>query len=179
MGVAMAQAAQRLGAEVTLIHGPLSIDLPEGILSVPIISAEDLFQAVQKNSEADAIIMAAAVSDFTPVLTHTQKVKKEVGESSIELKKTTDILSWLGKHKKPNQTLIGFAMETEHLIENATKKLSSKNADWIIANSLSSTDAGFAVDTNHVHLINQNSSPEFKGTKQEVAEMVLGKIFES
>lgn len=179
MGVAMAKAALELGAEVTLIHGPLSIELPNKTKNIPIVSAQDLFEATQSHADADIIIMAAAVSDFTPKLTHTQKVKKDVAESSIELSKTTDILSWLGEHKQSDQTLIGFAMETQNLIDNATKKLNSKNADWIIANSLSSTDAGFAVDTNHVHLIGKNSTTEFKGTKQDVANWVLAKIFES
>lgn len=179
MGVAMAKAALKLGAEVTLIHGPLSIELPNKTKNISITTAQDLFDATQSHADADIIIMAAAVSDFTPTLTHTQKVKKDQGESSIELKKTTDILSWLGEHKKANQTLIGFAMETENLIENATKKLTNKNADWIIANSLSTADAGFAVDTNHIHLISQHSKTEFKGTKQEVAEFILAQIFES
>ena len=121
--------------------------------------------------------MAAAVSDFTPSKTYSHKVKKEAGSSSIELSKTTDILAWLGENKKPDQILIGFAMETEYLVENAAKKLNKKNADWIIANSLSTEGAGFEVDTNHVHLISKDSETEFSGTKQEVAELVLGKIF--
>lgn len=179
MGFAMADAALRLGAEVTLIHGPVSIPVPDGMVTQSITSAEDLFKAVQVKADADVIIMAAAVSDFTPIDTFDHKVKKGAGESSIHLKNTIDILSWLGERKPTNQTLIGFAMETENLIENATSKLKKKNADWIIANSLSNKDTGFEADTNHVHVLGKNSNIEFKGTKQEVAERVLKFIFDS
>ena len=179
MGFAMAAAAQRLGAEVTLIHGHVGIEAPEGVVTKSITSAEDLFKAVQQKADADIIIMAAAVSDFTPTETFAHKVKKEKGESEIKLKNTTDILKWLGENKKSGQTLIGFAMETENLIENAQSKLKSKNADWIIANSLSKEGAGFESDTNHVHLLGNGSDKEFKGTKQEVAELVLNFIFKA
>ena len=177
MGFAMAEAAKRLGAEVKLIHGSVTAPIPEGIHATSITSAAELFEAVKTQADADVIIMAAAVSDFTPSKTYSHKVKKEAGSSSIELSKTTDILAWLGENKKPDQILIGFAMETEYLVENAAKKLNKKNADWIIANSLSTEGAGFEVDTNHVHLISKDSETEFSGTKQEVAELVLGKIF--
>lgn len=153
MGFAMAKAAQRLGAEVKLIHGPVTAPIPEDIHATPITSAKDLFEAVKAQADADIIIMAAAVSDFTPSQSHDHKVKKETATKSIELDQTQDILAWLGENKKPNQILIGFAMETENLVENASKKLSKKNADWIIGNSLSTEGAGFGFDTNHVHLI--------------------------
>lgn len=178
MGYAMAAAAQRLGAEVTLIHGPVTLDDPEGVVTRPVISAEELFTAVKNESEADVIIMAAAVSDFTPEQTFDHKVKKDDTSSELKLTNTTDILSWLGEHKKPDQVLIGFAMETEDLIKNAQTKLKKKKADWIVANSLSQKDSGFGVDTNHIHLLGENYSDEFKGTKQEVAEWVLNRIFE-
>ena len=179
MGFAMAEAAKRLGAVVKLIHGPVTAPVPEGIHSTAITSAADLFEAVKSQTDADIVIMAAAVSDFTPTQTFEQKIKKETGSNSIELKKTQDILAWLGEHKKKNQILIGFAMETEDLIQSATKKLTKKNADWIIANSITVKGAGFGVDTNHVHLISKNSQTEFQGTKQDVAELILGKIFRS
>ncbi len=179
MGFAMATAAQRLGAEVTLIHGPVSIDKPEGIITKSIVSAEDLYKAVQQNADADVIIMSAAVSDFTPANTFEHKVKKESGDNTINLKNTTDILSWLGERKPTHQTLIGFAMETQNLIQNATSKLERKKADWIIANSLSNKDTGFEADTNQVHVLGKSSKTEFKGTKQEVAERVLKFIFDS
>ena len=179
MGFAMAEAAQKLGAEVKLIHGPVSAPLPEGIYTESITSAEDLFAAVKNHSDADIIIMAAAVSDFTPQEKYTHKVKKEAAEDSVALKKTTDILAWLGNQKKEGQVLIGFAMETENLIENATQKLISKKADWIVANSLTSERAGFEADTNTVYLINLDKEIKFEGTKQDVAAMVLSHIFKS
>jgi len=179
MGVAMAEAALRLGAEVTFIHGPISVPTPDGAVSKSITSAEDLFREVQLHADFDVIVMAAAVSDFTPVEVFDHKVKKEEGSDSISLKRTTDILSWLGSRKPAHQTLIGFAMETENLIENASKKMAKKNADWIVANSLTKEGSGFESNTNHVHLLGPNSVSEFSGTKQEVAEQVLNFIFRS
>lgn len=176
MGLAMAIAAQRLGADVTLIHGPVSISLPEDMHKVAITSAADLYHAVQRYAQADMIVMAAAVSDFTPVEVHDHKVKKENGESNIELKSTVDILSWLGERKPDHQTLVGFAMETENLLENAHRKLKKKNADWIIANSLTEKASGFESDTNTVHLLNTSSDHTFSGTKTEVAEQALNVI---
>ncbi|MBO6792586.1 MAG: bifunctional phosphopantothenoylcysteine decarboxylase/phosphopantothenate--cysteine ligase CoaBC [Balneolaceae bacterium] len=176
MGLAMAQAAQRLGADVTLIHGPVSIPLPEDMHKIAITSADDLFKAIQRFAEADMIVMAAAVSDFTPVEVHDHKVKKGNGESKIELTNTVDILSWLGERKPDHQTLVGFAMETENLLENAHQKLKKKNADWIIANYLSEKASGFESDTNTVHLLNTSGDHTFSGTKSEVAEQALNVI---
>lgn len=177
MGIAMAEAAQSLGADVTLIHGPISVSKPEGIHSVKITSTAELFEAVKEYADADVIIMAAAVSDFTPTEIHRQKVKKAEGENSIGLKRTQDILAWLGEHKKDAQVLIGFAMETENLIENATSKLKKKNADWIIANSLNEKDAGFEADTNTVHLLGIDSDQKFQGSKKDIAIEILNTIF--
>lgn len=177
MGVAMAKAAQSLGADVTLIHGPLSIPKPDDIHSVSINSTAELFEAVKEYQHADVIIMAAAVSDFTPVDVHKNKVKKSVADSEIKLTKTQDILAWLGDHKREGQTLIGFAMETENLIENATSKLKKKNADFIIANSLTDEGAGFESDTNTVHLLGKKSSQKFQGPKKDIAIEILNTIF--
>jgi len=177
MGVAMAKAAQDLGADVTLIHGPISVPVPDGLHTEKIISAADLFQAVKNYQEADVIIMASAVSDFTPAKVFDQKVKKSDGEDSISLKKTQDILAWLGEHKKESQTLIGFAMETEDLIKNATQKLERKNADFIIANSLSEKGSGFESDTNKVHLLSTDTDKPFEGPKQDIAIEILNTIF--
>jgi len=179
MGIAMANAASLLGAEVKLIHGNISINIPEGMQSEAVVSSSDLFHAVQKEQDADIIIMAAAVSDFTPAERHDHKVKKSTDTNNIELKKTEDILEWLGKHKKEGQILIGFAMETQNLIENAKSKLAKKNADFIIANSLLKEGAGFEVDTNFVHLISSEGIEEFAGTKEDVAFNVLNHIFEA
>jgi phosphopantothenoylcysteine decarboxylase/phosphopantothenate--cysteine ligase len=179
MGVALANASTRMGAEVTFIHGPITTELPVDAQSKSILSAEELFEAVKLHAGFDVIIMSAAVSDFTPVEVHDQKVKKEAGAYSIKLKRTTDILAWLGERKPDNQVLIGFAMETQNLIENATRKLKNKKVDWIVANSLSKEGAGFETDTNHVHLISKDSETEFDGSKQEVAEQLLNFIFRS
>ena len=176
MGIAMANAASRMGGEVILIHGPIFLELPTNILSKSIISAEDLFNQVKLYADFDIIIMAAAVSDFTPVIVHDHKVKKDRSADYIKLKRTADILNWLGKQKMKNQILIGFAMETRNLIENATTKLQEKNADWIVANSLTEERAGFKSDFNHVHLLGKEAKAEFIGSKQEVAERVLNFI---
>lgn len=177
MGVAMANAAVRLGAEVTFIHGPITTEFPTNTVTKSIISAQDLFNEVKRYAHFDVIIMTAAVSDFTPGQVHPHKVKKQAGSNSIQLKNTVDILSWLGKHKRDHQTLIGFAMETEHLLYNATRKLNAKNADWIVANLLKTKGSGFQSDSNHVYLIGKNSQTEFSGLKYEVAEQVLNFIF--
>ena len=177
MGIAMAEAAKRLGADVKLIHGPITVPKPEGIQSIEIKSAADLFKQVKKHADADVIIMAAAVSDFTPAKNHDHKVKKGNGKSSIALNQTQDILAWLGNHKKDGQLLIGFAMETENLLENAQAKLQKKKADWIIANSLSEDQAGFQSDTNKVHLLGGDTDIVFEGPKTEIAHRVLSEIF--
>jgi phosphopantothenoylcysteine decarboxylase/phosphopantothenate--cysteine ligase len=179
MGFAMAEAAHHLDGEVTLLHGPVSVPLPCGIASEKFESAAELFERVQENADADVIIMAAAVSDFTPAEQHQHKVKKDKASTNLSLTQTTDILRWLGEHKREGQILIGFAMETEKLQKNATKKLHQKNADWIVANSLSEEDAGFGVDTNTVHLIGHEESREFSGSKKEVACQLLRHIFGS
>lgn len=177
MGVAMAEAAQNLGADVTLIHGPVSVGLPPGMKTVSIESTEELFKAVKKHSSAEVIIKAAAVSDFTPAEHHDKKIKKEQAETTLELKPTRDILQWLGDHKQAGQTLIGFAMETESLLENAQAKLKKKKADWIVANSINRPGSGFATDTNEIVLLNERSQTPLKGTKKEVARLILEHIF--
>ncbi|WP_440999101.1 bifunctional phosphopantothenoylcysteine decarboxylase/phosphopantothenate--cysteine ligase CoaBC [Fodinibius sp. SL11] len=177
MGFAMAAAAQQLGAEVILVHGPVSLSKPIGIATIEIESTRELFEQVKNHADADVVIMAAAISDFTPQKTHPQKVKKDQAESSIRLKKTTDILAWLGDHKKEGQVLIGFAMETENLLENAQAKREQKNADWIIANSLNEAEAGFGSDKNSVYLISKKDSLRFEGLKKEIARKVLSHIF--
>lgn len=177
MGVAMAEAAKNLGARVTLVHGPMPAGQPAGITNVGITSASDLFEAVKKQKEADVFILAAAVSDFTPVTRHGQKVKKEQAEPVITLESTPDTLKWLGEHKKKGQMLIGFAMETEKLLENAREKRERKHCDWIVANSILEDGSGFANDTNSVYLIGENSETRFSGTKSEVAQKILATIF--
>lgn len=177
MGFAMAEAARDLGAEVTLIHGPVSIGVPNGITTVKIENAGELFEQVKAHSENEVVIMAAAVSDFTPEEYHRHKVKKEEASSEIKLEPTQDILAWLGDHRKNGQTLIGFAMETQNLIENATKKLKKKNIDWIVANSLNDEESGFEVDKNTVELLGKDHQETIEGSKKEVAQKILDYIF--
>lgn len=177
MGFAMAEAATRLGAEVTVIHGPVSIPKPQSVQTIEIESAADLFEEVKNHANADVVIMTAAVSDFTPAKKHNQKVKKDDSESSLELNKTQDILAWLGERKQDGQVLIGFAMETENLIENAQAKLKKKKANWIVANTLTDDESGFESDTNKVHLLGHGKESVFEGTKKEVAQRILSQIF--
>jgi phosphopantothenoylcysteine decarboxylase/phosphopantothenate--cysteine ligase len=177
MGFAMAEAAQRMGADITLIHGPVQLEKPAGIETIEITSAKDLFEQVKQYSDADVVIMTAAVSDFTPQETHTQKVKKATVETMLELEQTQDILAWLGDHKKDGQVLIGFAMETQDLLENAQKKLREKKADWIIANSLNDKNAGFGTDQNTVIVLGKDHKEKVSGSKKEVAREILSLIF--
>ncbi len=181
MGFAMADAAYSMGGEVTLIHGPVSLSPPAGVKTVEIESTSDLFEEVKAHAGADVVIMAAAVSDFTPADKHRHKVKKESGEGpkDIKLKQTQDILAWLGERRKKDQILIGFAMETENLVENARKKLKKKHLDWIAANSLSEKDSGFESDTNTVHLLGAEQEFTFSGAKKEVAQKILRAVFKN
>lgn len=177
MGFAMAEAAKKSGADVTVIHGFVTAPIPEGTASEEIVNTEELFNAVSKHSNADIIIMAAAVSDFTPAASTSHKIKKDNGTDSIPLKRTQDILAWLGSRKNKDQILVGFAMETENLIENATKKLHAKNLDWIVANSISEKGSGFGTDTNKVEVIGHKERYTFQGSKKEVARKILETVY--
>ncbi|PKD44227.1 bifunctional phosphopantothenoylcysteine decarboxylase/phosphopantothenate--cysteine ligase CoaBC [Rhodohalobacter barkolensis] len=179
MGIAMADAARALGADVTLLHGPITEKIPDRIQTKSFISADDLFELMKDHQDADIVIKSAAVSDFKPVTRSNQKEKKDRAKLSVELERNPDILSWLGEHKKKGQVLIGFAMETENLMENARAKLEKKNLDWICANSLSEKGSGFASDTNTIHLIGHERQLEFTGSKKEIASQILQEIFGS
>ena len=175
MGYAIAKMARLRGAEVTLVSGPVNIRPFEGVDVVPVVSAQDMFQAVTSRSgEADVVIMCSAVADYTPAVYSDQKVKKHDDEMAIQLTRTQDILGWLGEHKSANQTLVGFSMETENLIENSRAKLLKKHADLICANSIAGGRTGFAVDTNQVTLITQNEVKELPlCSKEETADKIL------
>ena len=177
MGFAMAEAARLLGGDVTLLHGPVTAQLPDRIQKESFTSADDLFELVKNHKDADVIIMSAAVSDFKPANSFSQKIKKSDVSLNLALSRNPDILEWLGKHKKPGQTLIGFAMETEHLKKNALLKLERKNLDWICANSVTEGGAGFGSDTNKITLLGKQTELSCTGTKQEVANQILEKIF--
>ena len=179
MGYAIARAAMLRGADVTLVTGPVSIAPPPFVRVVPVLSAEDMFQAVTSVSDRqDAVIKAAAVADYTPLSVSDQKVKKKDGEMSIELKRTKDILKFLGEHKPDGQFLCGFSMETENMLRNSRKKLAQKHVDMIVANSLRTSGAGFGTDTNVVTLITRDGEEELPlMSKDEVAHQILNRIF--
>ena len=154
MGFALAETAFKLGAKVILISGPTSQKLSTSSIELTLItSSDEMFKKVtDKYDEVDVVIMSAAVSDFKPKTISNQKIKKSNKTQSIEVEKTKDILSYLGKNKK-NQLLIGFALETDNEIENAKHKLNNKNLDLIVLNSLNDKGAGFGVDTNKITII--------------------------
>ncbi|MEX1269613.1 MAG: bifunctional phosphopantothenoylcysteine decarboxylase/phosphopantothenate--cysteine ligase CoaBC [Balneolaceae bacterium] len=177
MGIAMADAARALGGDVTLLTGPVSIPVPGRLQTEQFISAEDLFTLAKKHAGADVIIMAAAVSDFRPAQSDDQKIKKEKAGLTVELEQNPDILEWLGKQKKNNPVLIGFAMETEDLEKNAKAKLKKKNLDWICANSVAEENSGFETDTNTIRLFGKEAEYSFSGNKHEIAGQILTTIF--
>lgn len=159
--------------------------LPTGVKRIPITSAADLFAAVKKAyKDADCVIMAAAVADFTPAFPAEEKIKKAdltqdaEGVYHLALTRTEDILAWLGAHKKKNQKLIGFSMETDNMLENSEKKLREKNADMIVANSLRRQGAGFGTETNVVTFIKPEEIMELPlMTKEDVADHLLDEVF--
>ncbi len=175
MGYALATAAARRGANVTLISGQTNLDTPLGVTRIDIESAADMFEEVRKRAgQQDIIIKAAAVADYTPQEFSDEKIKKKDGDYSVALKRTTDILAWLGEHRQKGQFICGFSMETEHMLENSRKKLLQKNADMIVANNLRQEGAGFGVDTNIVTLITKEDCLELpQMSKEETAVKIL------
>ncbi len=182
MGYAVARIAAMRGADVTLVSGPTNLDTPAGVKRVDVTSAEDMYNAMVSEAESsDVIIMSAAVADFTPETVADNKIKKQSDSEgmSLSLKRTKDILKSLGEKKRTGQKIIGFSMETENLIENSRKKLDSKNADMICANSLKTEGAGYKVDTNIVTIITKEDMVELPlMSKLEVADKILDKIKE-
>lgn len=178
MGYAIARVAMERGADVTLISGPVSIAPPPFVKVVSVVSAEDMFQAVKNYSpEADIIIKSAAVADYTPAMVAEEKIKKQEGDSSLTLVRTTDILKWLGENRREGQFLCGFSMETENMLENSKAKLAKKNIDMVVANNLKVPGAGFGVDTNVVTLIMKDEVVELPQMRKEaVAEKILDTI---
>lgn len=178
MGFAIAKAAMQRGAEVTLVAAHTEVEAPMFVNLVPVTSAEDMFNAVSERADSqDIIIKAAAVADYTPLSVAEGKLKKSDGEMSIELKRTKDILAYLGEHKKDGQFICGFSMETDNVIENSKAKLKKKNCDMICANSLRTKGAGFGVDTNVITLITEKGEAELPMmTKDEAAHRILDEI---
>ena len=161
MGYALANMAILRGADVKLISGPTQIAPPMFADVIYIHTAQEMFETVKKYyQDADFIFKAAAVADYTPEFYHEEKVKKSNQELNIPLKRTQDILRWLGENKKAGQIICGFSMETENMIENSLKKLKSKRIDMICANNLKTPGAGFGTDTNIITLIDKNGVTE-------------------
>ena len=178
MGVAVAKAAARRGADVTLVHGAMEVSEPMFVKNIAVTSAQDMYEAVTAVSdEQDIIIKAAAVADYTPETTADHKLKKSEGDMSIPLKRTKDILKALGEKKREGQIICGFSMETDNMLENSRKKLDSKNCDMICANSLRTQGAGFGVDTNVITMITKEDNTELPiMSKDEAAHIILDKI---
>ena len=178
MGVAIANAAARRGAKVTLVHGAMEVGEPMFLENVAVVSAQDMYEAViSRAPQQDIIIKAAAVADYTPETTADSKIKKSDNDMSIPLKRTKDILKALGESKRPGQIVCGFSMETDNVLENSAKKLKSKNCDMICANSLRTEGAGFGTDTNVITMMTADGSEELpKMSKDEAAHRILDKL---
>ncbi|WP_156305284.1 bifunctional phosphopantothenoylcysteine decarboxylase/phosphopantothenate--cysteine ligase CoaBC [Sphingobacterium endophyticum] len=158
MGYAIANRLHELGAEVTLVSGPTVLSPAVGINRIAVQSAAEMLDACSKFfDQADITVMSAAVADYTPTEVADQKIKKKAEDFTISLKKTTDILATLGTRKHENQTLVGFALETNNELENAIGKLRRKNLDFIVLNSMQDKGAGFAHDTNKITVIDKNA----------------------
>lgn len=161
MGYAIARRAMERGADVTLISGPTQLERVPFVKMVDVVSAQDMFEAVSARAEeSDLIFKAAAVADYTPCDYSGDKIKKKEGDLSIPLKRTVDILSWLGEHRRPGQVICGFSMETRDMVANSQAKLEKKRVDMICANNLKVSGAGFGVDTNILTVITRQGAEE-------------------
>ncbi|MGL5434251.1 MAG: bifunctional phosphopantothenoylcysteine decarboxylase/phosphopantothenate--cysteine ligase CoaBC [Lachnospiraceae bacterium] len=178
MGYAVARAAARRGAKVTLVSGPVNLDVPLGVERIAVSSAREMFDAVTEvGRNQDVIIKSAAVADYRPLKVGQEKTKKMDGDINIGLERTDDILAWLGQHRSPGQILCGFSMETQNMLENSRGKLEKKNIDMIVANNLKIEGAGFGTDTNIVTIITRDGEEELElMSKDEVAHHLLNRI---
>ena len=178
MGYAIAEAAAARGARVLLASGPVNLNPPKGVELISVESSGELCAAVLSHAdEADIVIQAAAPADFTPETVADQKIKKTGGELVLRLVPTTDIARELGNRKRPGQILVAFAAETEHLIENAKRKLERKNADLVVANDVTRPGAGFGGNTNIVSLVTRDSAEELPILpKSGVADAILDRV---
>lgn len=180
MGYALADELAKAGAEVTLVSGMVALKKPDSSIHlISVRSAQEMYEATQSYfASADIIILAAAVADYTPAVVADKKIKKKEETFSIDLVKTTDIAKTLGQQKKPNQLMVGFALETDNEVENALGKIKSKNLDLIVLNSLRNEGAGFGHDTNQISIIQKDGSIidfDLK-SKQDVAEDIVEAI---
>lgn len=181
MGFAIAKALAKKGIQVTLIAGPVQLETPlENIHRIDVETAREMFEACKKHLDYDVAFMSAAVADFTPLSSANQKIKKKEGQQglTLELTKTQDILQYLGDHKKPEQVLVGFSLETHDAETNALGKLARKKADYIVMNTLQDEGAGFGHDTNKVTLYGATGyKKKFDLTAKEIlAEQLVDSI---
>ena len=180
MGYAIAREAMLRGADVTLISGPTALKPVPGVKTVDVVSAKDMFEAVQAAlPETDILVKAAAVADYRPVSIAEDKIKKQDGDMAIPLERTDDILGWVAEHRHPGLFVCGFSMETRDMLENSRKKLARKHLDMIAANNLKVAGAGFGVDTNVVTIITADGIQELPLMgKDQVAAKLLDAILE-
>ena len=180
MGYAIAREAMLRGADVTLISGPTALKPVPGVKTVDVVSAKDMFEAVQAAlPETDILVKAAAVADYRPANVADDKIKKRDGDMAIPLERTDDILGWVAEHRHPGLFVCGFSMETRDMIENSRKKLARKHLDMIAANNLKVAGAGFGVDTNVVTILTADGIQELPLMgKDQVAAKLLDAILE-
>ena len=178
MGYAIAHAAMLRGADVTLVSGPTALKYPPLVKTIPIVTAQDMYEAVTAEAaSADIVIKAAAVADYTPETVADHKIKKSDSDLSIPLRRTQDILGYLGSHRREGQFLCGFSMETQNMLENSRKKLEKKHLDMIVANNVKDAGAGFQGDTNVITMISRDSVIELPlMDKEEAAHAILTEI---
>ena len=178
MGYAVAQAAAERGARVTLVSGPVRLAAPAGVEMVPVVSTQDLYNEMTRRcGEADVIVQAAAPADFTPVSAAEHKLKKQGGDMTLALRETPDVAAAVGRLKREGQTLVGFAAETDNVLENAGGKLLKKRLDMIVANDVTAPGAGFDVDTNVVTFITRDARETLPlMSKREVAQRLLSRV---
>ena len=180
MGYAIAREAMLRGADVTLISGPTALKPVPGVKTVDVVSARDMFEAVQAAlPETDILVKAAAVADYRPMSIAEDKIKKQDGDMAIPLERTDDILGWVAEHRHPGLFVCGFSMETRDMLENSKKKLARKHLDMIAANNLKVAGAGFGVDTNVVTILTADGIQELPLMgKDQVAAKLLDAILE-
>lgn len=180
MGYAIAREAMLRGADVTLISGPTALKPVPGVKTVDVVSARDMFEAVQAAlPETDILVKAAAVADYRPMSIAEDKIKKQDGDMAIPLERTDDILGWVAEHRHPGLFVCGFSMETRDMLENSRKKLDRKHLDMIAANNLKVAGAGFGVDTNVVTILTADGIQELPLMgKDQVAAKLLDAILE-
>lgn len=174
MGYALAAAAKKVGGDVVLVSGPVSLEAPAGVKVIPVVTAREMHKAVMARFKpADVIIKVAAVSDYRPSVVSVKKIKKDKETLTLKLVKNPDILKELGKKKKPAQILVGFAAETNDIFKYGFKKLVEKKCDYMVVNKVGK-NLGFEKDSNHVFIFSKDGKKvEIKGSKKNVAKKII------